>query len=186
MILRRLRKWAGCEDGVAALEFALVAPFLIFLLLGGFDLSRFLLVQQKVEKTVFTLADLTAQSDPKAGVGMSNVFAAVNEIMSPYSLNTGGYAIVTSVTKDAPATAKPKVRWQCTSGNTPKDSKVGAVGQNANLPEDYLIDDKDNLVVAEVYYSFSTVFATAFIPPRTIYRSAMFRPRLGELTNSPC
>lgn len=39
-LLRRIARWRRCKRGVAAVEFALVAPILAFMLLAGVDMGR--------------------------------------------------------------------------------------------------------------------------------------------------
>ena len=43
------------KNGIAAVEFALAAPILITLLLGGFELARYSLLNLKMEKVAFTI-----------------------------------------------------------------------------------------------------------------------------------
>ena len=181
------RRFGRCEQGVAALEFALVAPFLILLLLGGFEVSRFLRVQQKAEKIAFTIADVAAQADPVTGIDIQQVFAAVEQIMKPFPFQSEGLVVVTSTTQPA-GEPKPTVRWQCENGGAyDADSKIGKEGKDAALPGGFKIDDdKDNVIVTEVFYQFSPVFGTNFTRSFTVYKTALFRPRLGALTSKPC
>jgi len=181
----RIKNWAGCEGGVAALEFGLVAPFLILLLLGGFEVSRYILVVEKVEKVAFSIADVAAQYDPDEGTDVGQVFAAVEQIMSPFAMDTEGRVILSSVFKPEDSD-QPQVRWQCANdGGLDQGSKVGAVNGPADMPGNFLVDDKDNIIVAEVFYRFQPVMRTVFTQPVVIYRSALFRPRLGALTSAP-
>lgn len=41
-------------------EFAIIAPILIMMLLGGVELGRFILLDQKLDRTAMTVADLIA------------------------------------------------------------------------------------------------------------------------------
>lgn len=178
-------RFGGCERGLAALEFAMVAPFMIILLLGGFELSRFLLVQQKAEKTAFSIADVTAQYAPDEGPDIDEVFAAVDHIMKPHSFQADGLVILTSVFNEE-GSEQTKVRWQCDNGGALQEtSRIGDVDDAAHLPADFLLDDKDNVIITEVFYRFRPLFSTIFTQPFVIYRTAMFRPRLGALTSTP-
>jgi Flp pilus assembly protein TadG len=50
-VLRRLRKllrWGGGQEGTAAVEFALILPLLIFLVLGGMDFGHRLYLQHLI------------------------------------------------------------------------------------------------------------------------------------------
>lgn len=62
---RRLAAWAGCNYGVSAVEFALVAPILAFLLLAGVDLGRAISERMAMDHALRAGAQ-TAVADPGA------------------------------------------------------------------------------------------------------------------------
>ncbi len=190
MMLRpALKRFARCEQGVGAIEFALVAPFLLILLLGGFEVSRFLRIQQKAEKIAFTVADVVAQADPYEGIKMQQVLAAVDQIMKPFPFKDDGVVLVTRAYKDEDD-AKPKVTWQCRNdGLLGSTSKIGLEGQDAVLPNGFVLEDKDYVIITEVFYEFTPILQTRYAVlsgPSTLYKTALFRPRLGALTSKPC
>jgi len=185
-LLRSFARGGRAESGVAAVEFALIAPFMLILLLGGYELARFIVVQQKAEKMAFSIADVVTQFDAdEFDVNDVNLaFSATAQIMKPYTFGADGRAILSSVYKD-PKDQKPKVKWQCKTTGLTNTSAVGAVGADATLPASLTLEDKDNVVVSEVYYKFTPLLKKVITQPIVIYRVAMFRPRLGQLTASP-
>lgn len=184
-LIRSLRRAAACESGVAAVEFALAAPILIALTFGGYEVSRFILIQQKTEKMAYAIADVTSQLDVVTADDLTDIFLATEQIMLPYAFAVDGRAVLTSVHRDEDAN-KPTVRWQCKS---PSDiavtSKIGNVGGAASLPANLLIDERDGVIVAEVFYNFKPLYKTEYLPAYSLYKTAVFRPRLGALTTPP-
>jgi Flp pilus assembly protein TadG len=90
---RRFVARARCDQrGVAAIEFALVLPFMFTLYLGVVELSKGYMASQRMTLVARTLADLTAQQQQLQTGGttnitdsiMSNIFGASSAIMSPY------------------------------------------------------------------------------------------------------
>jgi Flp pilus assembly protein TadG len=79
------------QRGIAAVEFALILPFMLTLYLGIVELSKGYMASQRMTLVARTLADLTAQQQQLQSGGnvtdtiMSNIFAASNAIMAPYS-----------------------------------------------------------------------------------------------------
>ena len=180
-----LRRYRGNETGIAALEFALVAPFLILLVFGGYELARYIVVQQKAEKMAYAISDLTSQYQTLTSSDVATVFSATSQLMKPYAFSNDGLAILTSVYKD-PTKSKPTVSWQCkTSSTLSSTSTVGAVNGNATLPGGLVLDDKDNVIVSEIYYKFTPLFTTLWTSSFVIHRMAVYRPRLGSLTAVP-
>lgn len=180
-----LARFRSCEKGVAALELALCMPLLILLVFGGWEICRFMLVQQKTEKMAFSTADVISQYQRVTVSEVSQVVAATEQIMKPFAFGANGVLILSSVSRD-PTTQKQTVRWQCRSKNgLAHDSSVGEVNRDATLPGGLLLDDKDNIIISEIYYRFTPLFRTVFTKPYIIGRSALFRPRLGTLTEAP-
>jgi Flp pilus assembly protein TadG len=81
------------QRGVAAVEFAIILPFMLTLYLGVVELSKGYMASQRVTLVARTLADLTAQQQQLQSGGttnitdsiMSNIFGASAAIMAPYS-----------------------------------------------------------------------------------------------------
>ncbi|MEJ0009189.1 MAG: TadE/TadG family type IV pilus assembly protein [Alphaproteobacteria bacterium] len=117
---RFLRRWLAHAQGVALVEFALVLPLLLMLFFGGFELARYILITQRVEKAGYTLADILTQTTPEAIKDPANFVAVFNQystIMTPYSDVTMQRIIFTSVTKHA-ADHNIYIDWQEAGGGT--------------------------------------------------------------------
>jgi Flp pilus assembly protein TadG len=179
------RRLLADRGGVAAIEFAMAAPLLVTLFLGSTELSRLILVHAKAEKVAFTVSDLIAQEEQQAltNTEISLMLDAAAEVMSPFTFDSEALVIVTSVTKTG--TNAPTVRWQRTRGSFSASSQVGAVGANASLPAGFTMADKDNIIIAEVYYRYTPVFGSQIVGAQTIYKTAYLKPRLGALTGAP-
>jgi Flp pilus assembly pilin Flp len=186
-LVKIVRRFRENEHGVAAVEFALVSPILFMLLLGGVEVGRYILVHQKAEKMVYSVADVISQLENVTAGDVDAVFGAATEFMNPYdNFPARGVLHLSSVHKD-PADADQEVRWQCTGGGTMwADSRVGEVAAGAAvLPGSFVLEDDDNVIVAEAHYVYKPVLKWYNIQNIIIYKSTMFRPRLGALTTAP-
>lgn len=171
--------------GMAVVEFALCLPVLMTLFYGSVEVTRYVLIVQKVEKLTNTVADVTTQSATVTVASMQQVMSAANDIMNPYTLSTNGRIIVTSLYRAAGATAAT-VNWRYEGGGTlAATSQLGAIGATPVVPGGFTFDEKENVIAAEVYYQFSPLITTQFFGTTTIYRSAFYKPRFGALTSSP-
>jgi Flp pilus assembly pilin Flp len=177
----QLRKLLANRAGVAATEFALVAPLILTIFLGTMEITRYLQVAQKVEKTAYTVSDLVAQADSATTAELDQLVLAAEQIMQPFGMDARGVVIITSIEKVG--TNPPVVRWRYTGGGDLEEaSQLGDVGSNAVLPEGFTLSDKENIIIAEVYYNYETLLGEAVLGEgTTLYRKAIFKPRLGSL-----
>ena len=184
-LTRLLTRFRRNQQGIAAMEFAMVAPILMVLFLGGTEFSRYLIIHQKVEKTATTIADIVAQSDSLTQAQLNQIFLAASEIMQPLSFNTEGVVIVSSVRQQGSA-ASPNVAWQrIGGGDLTRTSQIGTQGFAATLPAGFTLNDKENVIVAEVYYVYSPLFGEKMVATGDVYKRSVYKPRLGALTQPP-
>lgn len=85
--LRRFKRIGRDKSGVAAVEFALILPFMLLLYLGTAELTYGLMANRKMTLVARTLSDLTAQTSATSGITdaeITSIFTAASAIMSPY------------------------------------------------------------------------------------------------------
>ena len=174
------------ESGIAYLEFAIATPFLLALFMGSVEMTRYMLMVQKLEKISSTVSDVVSQGSTISTAQLNNIITAAGEIMRPYTFGDRGYVIITSVkqTGNWSAANPPRVNWQYKGGGTwLQNSLVGSPGTSATLPNNMTLFDRDNVIVTEVFYNFSPMLATNGIIGNTpLYKIGIFKPRLGDLS----
>jgi hypothetical protein len=182
---RSRHHWRHSERGVAAVEMALMFPILLVLFLGGLDITRSMLYHQKVMRITTTISDLVTQSQSVTRVQMNDIALAASQLMQPFAFGNQGLVIVSSVYKD-PNQAFPTIRWQYIGGGTlSRPSKIGNVGGTPTLPHGLTLNDKDNVIITETYYRFTPAFNSGLTPAGDIYKTAIYKPRLGSLLSLP-
>ena len=113
------------SSGVALIEFAIIFPFFFLLLFGGIEIARLILIQQKLEKAGYVLADITTQFTPATPTNAAgeitvaelttNVFPQLDRIMNPYGASSNQVAILTSIEK---FNGNLSIRWQIAGGGS--------------------------------------------------------------------
>jgi len=88
----RLREFWVDEDAVAAIEFAIVLPFMLLLCMGGVELGNGLAINVKVTETVHTVADLVSQNKCVTTTDVTGILNASSKVLAPYSISN---AVVT-------------------------------------------------------------------------------------------
>ena len=184
-----LRRFRRADDGVAYLEFAVCLPFLMLLLMGSIEIGRYIIIAQKVEKTTITISDVVSQGQTVSTADLNNLIYASSQVMLPYSMGVNGYVIISSVTQNGTYSASNPalVSWQYnssgTNGSWIQTSHVGAVGYSAALPSGMTLNAGDNVIVTEMFYNYLPLITTnGVISGTTIYKTAVFKPRLGALS----
>ncbi len=179
--LRSLAALPRDRRGAIVVEFALILPILITILLGCFDATRFVLLHQKLDRTASTMADLVAQSDGISVAQLNDLFSAAEDQLSPFDLAASGRVIVSSITR--PTAAAAQVAWQQLSpGVLPAASAVGIGGATAVLPAGLIVRTGENIIVAESYYNYVPFFLGSFLSPAIFRHAAFNRPRLINLS----
>lgn len=186
------------EAGLAYIEFAIVLPVLLMLFLGGVEITRYVLIIQKLEKTVSTVANVVTQTNPSTSqltdAIMQDLMNSVQDMMSPYGSTSNMRVIVTDVVDrtnaQSTSTAAPTVNWQfCGGGTLTNQSKLGTtVNRNANLtnlglPSSYAMSAGEEVVIAEVYFNFQPITNQNILGNVLQYRTAVYMPRLGALSS---
>lgn len=168
------------EDGIAYVEFAIAIPFLLALFMGAVEVTRYIIIAQKLEKATVTVSDVVAQASSVNTTYLGNVVQAAEQIMMPYTFGSNGYVIITSVSRIG--SAQPTVNWQYSGGGTwTQSSQIGFSGGAAVLPNGFTLNANENVIVAEIYYNYSPLMLGSVLSSGQMYKVAVFRPRLGEL-----
>jgi len=176
---RRVRRLLRDRRGAAMLEFAAALPVLVTLLLGGVDMARLVTANQKLDRVAAGMGDLVAQSQSLTQADLTNLYAAVKFIATPFDLSTDGVVIVSSISLVG---GVQKINWQSRgSGTLSVASKIGVTGGTATLPTGLSVSGTDTLIAAEVFYNFKGLFGLSLVPNKQLYHTSFFRPRLGSL-----
>lgn len=182
---RRLLNFWRDNRGVAAVEAALLLPVLLTTFIGCTEVTFKIWSTQKVEKLAVTIADVLTQSQTISSEGLAQVVMASDRIMEPFEFDDEGVIYISSVYVTQDETVA-KVNWQCsTTGSFSALSKLGQVGDAAVLPPELILAERDNVIVAEIYYKYTPIMPGLMFDEAIVYRRAFFKPRLGALTNSP-
>jgi Flp pilus assembly pilin Flp len=189
-MLDRLQKLWRDKTGASAIEFGLLAPVLLALFIGCVEVTFKIWSTQKAEKLVVTLADVIAQSQEVKVTDLTALVSSIDKIMDPFPFAANdGVVYISSVYLPQPEEDEelgdPIVNWQYKKGSYSAASKIGTEGSDAILPDDFELNERDNVIVAEVFYKYTPMAPGLMFDEAVVYRRAFFKPRLGALTDKP-
>jgi Flp pilus assembly protein TadG len=111
-----LRTFARARSGVAAIEFALIAPVLIAILFGMTEVSVLVSTDRKLSLVSRALADLTSRVTSMTTGGIGDVFAAGKVILQPYATDTLKMRVSSITITTSGSTVTGAVDWSCANG----------------------------------------------------------------------
>jgi hypothetical protein len=194
-MLRALRQWcrrSRGRSGTAALEFALVAPVLLFLLAAMVDVTRFVMATLRVHRVAASISDVGAQFQQLRdgmqvvrGDEVGILFLAAGEIGGDLDVLDRGTVIVTLVADIADGDGA-RIRWQRRSRPDGARSSLGEVpGGVPTLPDGFTVGLRETALFSEVAYPFRPyLFSAGFMgtdPSVTVSARSVHRPRFGTL-----
>ncbi len=149
MKMNQFRCFSRDQRGLAAVEFAFIAPVLILLFLGTLEISLAVAVDRKVSRVSSSVADLITQFDEDISSSEIDAIMDISErIMYPYNDPLG--IVVSSVAING---GNAKVQWSKASGAANKlpTNSVVSVPQSIKT-------DNTTLLVATVTTSHAPAF----------------------------
>ncbi|MDE2350630.1 MAG: pilus assembly protein [Alphaproteobacteria bacterium] len=175
-MLSRWRTFARDKRGLAAVEFALIAPVLVTLLLGTVEVCDALAVHEKVTMLASTGADLVAQASSVSATDMSNIFAADSAVLFPYD-GSIAQIVISSIVSDGKGGGT--VAWSQAQNGTPL-----SVGRTMTIPTGLMDQSRCpanacSVILAQVSYGYKSPVGKFIIGTVAMTDSFYERPRRG-------
>ena len=179
--LFHLRSFFRNSSAVAAIEFAVILPVLILVLLGTIEITRYVMINQKIVTTASNISSYVSQMRIPEGSTAplnKNLINAYYSLIEPFDASNGGF-IVTSVSRkevDGDVTINWQQKFNTTAISDVPDN-LGTITSSL-LPLDDN-DPTDTLIVVEVFYNYDNI-----IPGASFFSSALdFNKNLYQRTS---
>lgn len=164
-------RFVRSAGGLAAVEFALIAPIMILLFFGVVEASGALSASRKTLLASNTLADLVAQETQILKADLDDLFVGMEDVIDPRDI-TVTFRVL-SVTFDT-ADGKVKVDWSYDS--TGAEPYAPGTEYSGSL-DVALFDDTSSLVIAETAYDYASPVSQKIIGPVSFDKAASRWPR---------
>jgi Flp pilus assembly protein TadG len=91
-LARAREAFVRAREGVAAVEFAVIFPFMLLLYLGATEITQTVMASRKATLVARSISDLVAQQPTPTinATDIANIFTAGTAIMSPFRTTTRG------------------------------------------------------------------------------------------------
>ena len=169
-LVSRLCGFARNRQGIAAVEFAIILPFMLVLYLGSIEAGNGLAVQFKAALASRAVADLASQYTSINNATMTGILNAAATVVAPYSA-TGMVVTISEITTNA--SGQGTITWSDSLNGT-----AHTVGQSVTLPAALQIANT-SLIWSEVTYPYQPSLGMVMTGTINILQSSYFYPRLA-------
>ena len=180
-----VRRFRNEERAVAAVEFALIVPFLITLYFGSLEAAALFTVDKRINSISSTIGDLVAQWDPDdgnltTGTGgtLTDYLNASTGILAPYS-TTGLKIVVTMV--QVKNTGVTRVVWSKANGAGTAKTVGNSYTNLGSTTQMNAVSRGGCVIAAEVTYSYLPVLGQVFKTALNLVHTNYFLPRFGSV-----
>lgn len=184
-----LRRLGISERGVAAVEFALIAPILLTTLLYGGEMAWYMMIQLRVSQVTLQVADNASRIGDTSSLTSRKIYEGdINDVMIGAQLDGGNTlnllsnarVIVSSLQVNG--SNQQFIKWQRCKGvknvassyglqGDLKPTGMGPAGQEVTAPVG------DGVIFVEVVYDYKPLISGALIANKTIRSTAAFNVR---------
>ena len=172
--------FAADRRGISAVEFALIAPILLMLVMGVAELGRYGMFRLKLSNASYTIADLTARAELVSAAEIETIMATAATSLEPFNAPDRVRFLTSAVAHTRNGQA-PSVVWQVSSGDMISEpSRVGSVGEDADMPADLVGDEMGTAIVSEILVRYDP-WLLEFVLDHVAYESMAMRPRRAAL-----
>jgi Flp pilus assembly protein TadG len=179
-MLSLLRKFRKSQKGLAAVEFAFIAPVLGSMLVGTIEVCNALECKQKVTSVASSVSDLVAQTASLSSTDLSNIFAAGNALIYPYP-TSGAKIVVSSIVSDG--TGNGTVAWSQASSGSGLTLKSAFAVPTGLMSASSCAKNACSVIYTTVTYSYTSPVGKFFLGTVTMNDHFYARPRESALVS---
>jgi hypothetical protein len=205
----KLRMLVRSDRGSVAIEFVIIVPLMLLVLLGFTEMYLYMRAVSIVERTAFTVADSVGQmsnvindESTTNSNNLGSIWNAATLLAAPNDLKANGGVILTSIcdkpnncgTPPAvcggslliPATkGSPQIGWTQNASWMTKSSSPTRITSANLLPKGWPFYACDSATAVEVFYTYTPFsmtapFWTSAPGTQTIYKVVYVRQRSGQ------
>lgn len=167
-MMRFFNRFRRSDRGVAAIEFALIIPVMLFTFFGISEIANYILAARKVANVASSAADLIAQDTVVDDGEMADIMGALDVVLRPFDPQEAQIRI-TSVVADSDGDTT--VAW-----SDARNTGAYAEGSPVDVPDD-IVPDNQGIIMTEVSFTYRTLFGMYLNDGMTVSDTFYLKPR---------
>jgi Flp pilus assembly protein TadG len=177
-IHQNLSNFSGDKRGVAAIEFALLAPLLIGGYMAMVELTLGFMASQRTSHVAAMIGDLVAQNETISTAEINDIFSITSNLMAPLPTGTNFKVRLSNISKGSNNIAK--VTWSRSSNTT--EYATNQVINNATMTA---LAASKSLVMTEITYEYDSPIGQ-LLPGTSVFTYIFYhRPRSDKAVFLP-
>jgi Flp pilus assembly protein TadG len=168
---QRFCRFSDDEQGVSAIEFAMVLPLMVTLYLGGVEISQAVSADRKITLVTRTIADLVSQSATISNADMTNILNASSAVAAPLSAENLQVRVASVIFGAGGAMT---IDWSYPSPNW----SAPTMADITNIPDSLKVEGT-SLIWAEAQYNYTPAIGYVLTGTRPLTDKIFMRPRGG-------
>lgn len=175
------KKYIHNDSGAAVVETAIVLPILVTLVALVFELGMYILLESKLVRMAGVISDAVTRQN-LTSTALTGIMDTANTITTPFNFNLNGKMVISQVRNNnqTPSPNNMRISWQQSKNGGV--SLLGTVGSlPTNLPGDIVVTKEQTMVITEVFYQYSPLIFKDFMSVKSLYVTAVFTPRVGDM-----
>jgi len=175
---RRLsRVYKADEDGIAAIEFAIIAPVMIAMYFGLAEIASAISVDRRISHGTNVAGDLATQQPEIKDGDIEEVLAAALRVMNIRDVNNVAIDMESFIlpSEGAAPESRGRIRINNNVGNFTKF--------DASKLDEKLLNEKSGVVVTRVKYKYTPLQLRFFDSTITLEETFLLKPRRSDAVN---
>ena len=178
-IRKSVRTLGADTGGFAAVEFAMVMPIMVAMLLGCVEVSDALSVDKRINVTAGSIGDMVARTTPITKKDITDIFRIGNVLLGKYPAQNM-YSEVVSMEPDAAGVMK--VVWSLSNnGSSPYPAGSVYPGNWDNM-----VGANNSLIVAKTKYTYVSPIGQFIHGPLTLSHVSSYVSRTAAVRCTNC
>lgn len=171
LLRRRLRRFGKANKGLAALEFAIIAPMMIFLLFGSVEMIDVLSVNSRAQNVAASISDVVARDTEVSNAEINGLWDALAVLMYPN--NPSNIDVRVSSVRIV-STSSATVVWSEGRGMAPRTNGSSVTLNSA------MMNPGTSVIMTETTYRYSSVLGFILDGPIEMKHVSYRRSRLVD------
>jgi len=172
---RVAKSFARDTAGLAAVEFAMIAPVLVLMLVGAAEITRAVSIDRRVSVATNMIADLVARETKLTGDDVRAIYDVAEQVMSPFDAGPLRLSII-PVMSSANNASQTLVYPGTTNRPSYHGGVVPAKCQGYTLATG-MLNVNESVIVVEGRYTFTPLFTGYVMGSQDWSKTAVTKPR---------